>query len=469
MYLDRIAAYDKKGPALNAILRINPNALELADEMDKQFARSGSIGPLHCIPTILKENFDTADMPTTAASAALDGLIPPADGYLVKKLKAAGALILAKANMHELARAGVTMSSLGGQTLNPYDLTRTPGGSSGGTGAGIAANFATIGTGSDTVNSIRSPASANDVVGFRPTGGLLSRAGIVPVSITQDCAGPITRTVTDTARMLDVMVGYDPGDPLTAWSIGRVPATYTAFLDSGGLRGARIGVLRTLFGTGPLHAEVNQVMARAIGIMQEQGATMVEVSEPSLDAGKLNHDGDVQKWEFRPGLNEYLAGMGSKAPVKSLAELIASGRFHKPSLESFLVSAQTLEKPLEDPEYKNRLLLHRKIQQTVMSLMADHRLDALVYPLQKRLVVPAGEMDQADRNGILAALTGLPALDVPAGFSPPSATAPDGVPIGMDFLGRPWSEPTLLRLAFAFEQASRVRRPPALFPPLSGN
>jgi len=466
MYLARIAAYDKKGPALNAVLTINPKILEIADEMDKTYAKSGFVGPLHCIPMALKDNYDTAGIATTGGSKVLEKLIPPEDAFVVKKLKKAGALVLVKTNMHELALAGVTVSSLGGQTLNPYDLTRTPGGSSGGTGVAIASNFAAAGMGSDTVNSIRSPASACDVVGFRPTKGLLSRAGIIPVSFTQDAAGPIVRTVRDAAVMMDVMTGYDPADTATAWSIGGTKI-YTTALKKNGLKGARIGVLRTLFGTKPEHEEVNRVMEKAIEVMKKQGAVIVEVSDSALDAGKLNSEDDVQRYEFKTVFNNYLASLGPNAPVKNLAEFLAVGTYHKPSLEKFLTDTQSLTNPLNDPDYKDRLLRIAKLQQTVISLMADNRLDALVYPLQKRLVVPVGELNQADRNGILAGLTGFPAIDVPAGFSSPTATAPLGVPVGLDFFGRPWSEDILFKLAYSFEQAAKIRRSPVSVPPLA--
>ena len=263
-YLDRIVAYDHNGPALNAILTLNPKALAEADARDVDYARSGPAGPLHCIPLVLKDNYNTADMPTTGGSASLAGAQPNADAFVVAKLRKAGAIILAKANMHEFASGGITVSSLGGQTRNPYDFSRTPGGSSGGTGAAVAANFALAGTGSDTVNSIRSPASANALVGIRPTKGLISRAGIMPVSEAQDAIGPIARTVADAARLLEVMAGYDPNDPATAWSVGQVPAGYGAFVAAGGLNGARIGVLKTLFGLKPEHREVNAVMAGAV-------------------------------------------------------------------------------------------------------------------------------------------------------------------------------------------------------------
>ena len=294
-YLDRIKAYDQQGPALNAMLYVNPKALEQADAMDKAFKRGAKLKPLQCIPLVLKDVFDTADMPTTGGSLALKGMQPPKDAFTVVRFRRDGALILGKTNMHELALAGVTASSLGGQTKNPYELTRTPGGSSGGTGAALAANFATVGTGSDTVNSIRSPASANSLVGIRPTRGLISRAGVIPVSFTQDAVGPLARTVADAAVMLDVMAGYDPDDPVTALGVGKVPQTYTAFLDRNGLKGARIGVLRTLFGSGPDHEEVNRVMANALEALKKQGAILVEIDDAAFDTGKLNSDLDVQK------------------------------------------------------------------------------------------------------------------------------------------------------------------------------
>src|SRR6516165_5183871 len=260
-YLDRIAAYDQKGPSLHAILALNPNALAEADRRDADYARAGPVGPLHCIPLVLKDNYNTADLPTTGGSAALASAQPKADAFTVARLRKAGAIILGKSNMHEFALAGTTVSSLGGQTLNPYDLTRTPGGSSGGTGAAVAANLALAGTGSDTVNSIRSPASANALVGIRPTKGLLSRSGIMPLSETQDAVGPIARTVADAARLLQAMVGYDPNDPSTAWSIGNVPASYTPFLEEGSLRGVRIGLFKTMQGSRPEHQEVKAVIA----------------------------------------------------------------------------------------------------------------------------------------------------------------------------------------------------------------
>jgi amidase len=463
-YLNRIKAYDDEGPALNAIITINPRALETAAEMDRLYAANRFASrPLHCIPVILKDNYDTADMPTTGGSVTLAKSIPLEDAFVVKRLRNAGALILAKANLMELARAGTTVSSLGGQTRNPYDLTRTPGGSSGGTGAAIAASFAIIGTGSDTGQSIRSPASAQSLVGLRPTRGLISRRGIIPVSTTQDEAGPITRTVEDAARTLDVIAGYDPADPITAFGVQRIPSTYTAFLDTNGLKGARIGVLKDFFGPDAVHREVNAVVETAIRKMAEAGATMVRISIPNF-AG-LTRDIQLSQFEFKVAFNNYLSRLGPRAPVKTLEEFIARGEFHH-SLKAGLEADQRVVDGLNDPEYKNRLLRRNDLRQAVMTVMAENKLDAILYPHQQRLVVPIGE-DQVDRNGVLANSTGFPAMTFPAGFSAPTSSAPIGVPVGIELLGPEWSEPVLIKLAYAFEQRAQIRKPPASTPPLS--
>jgi len=465
-YLDRINAYDQQGPSLNAMLYLNPQALEQADAMDKAFKRGAKLKPLQCIPLVLKDVFDTADMPTTGGSLALKGMQPTKDAFTVTRFRQNGALILGKTNLHELALAGVTASSLGGQTKNPYELTRTPGGSSGGTGVALAANFATVGTGSDTVNSIRSPASANSLVGLRPTRGLISRAGVIPVSFTQDAVGPLARNVADVAVMLDVMAGYDPEDPVTALGVGKIPATYTAFLDRKGLKGARIGVLRTLFGSGPDHAEVNRVMAEALEALKNQGAVLVEINDEAFDTGRLNAELDVQKYEYKSQLNNYLKAQPN-APVHSLAELIATGNYHKPSLEKFLASAESYENGLNEVDYKSRRVKIDDLRVQLANVMAKNNVIALVYPHQKRLPVMIGNPNQAERNGILASLAGFPAITVPAGFSVPTASAPIGVPVGIEFLGQPFSEPQLLKIAYSFEQATHARKPPRSAPPLS--
>jgi amidase len=463
-YLNRIQAYDKKQPALNAIITVNPKALETAAQMDAVYAANRSaMRPLHCIPVILKDNFDTADMPTTGGSVTLAESVPLQDAFVVKKLRDAGALILGKSNLTELARGGTTVSSLGGQTRNPYDLTRTPGGSSGGTGAAIAASFAVLGTGSDTGQSIRSPASAQSLVGLRPTRGLISRSGIIPASTTQDEGGPITRTVEDAARMLDVITGYDPADPITAFGTQKIPATYTAALDRNGLKGARIGVLMDFVGRDPVHQDVNAVMETVIRRMTEAGATLIRITIPKLD--DLTRNIQLSQYEARIAFNDYLAGLGPRAPVKTLAEFIARGEFHD-SLKAGLDAEQRVVDGLNDPEYKNRLLRRNDLRQAVMTALAQNKLHAILYPHQRRLVVPIGE-DQVERNGVLSNSTGFPAITFPGGFSPPTSTAPIGVPVGIELLGPDWSEATLIKFAYAFEQSAKVRRPPVSTPPLN--
>ena len=462
-YLARIEAYDDEGPALNAILTLNPRALETAAEMDARYAADPSgVGPLHCVPMVIKDNFDTADLPTTGASVTLAESMPPDDAFTVRRLREAGALVLAKSNLTELAHGGTSVSSLGGQTRNPYDLTRTPGGSSGGTGASIAANFGSIGTGSDTGQSIRSPASAGSLVGIRPTRGLVSRDGIIPFSTTQDAAGPITRTVEDAARMLDAMAGYDPNDPITAFSLDKIPESYVDSLDPDALAGARIGVLAEFFGTEPRHREVNAVTEAALGQMASSGAEIVRISIPEIDA--LTRDLSVALLETKRAFNAYLADLGPAAPVRTLEEFIDGGGFHEWIREG-LEEAQRVEDVSNDPEYLGRLRRRETLRQALMSAMAEHRLDAILYPHQRRLVVPIGER-QLERNGVLSNGTGLPAITLPGGFSSPTESAPLGVPVGIELLGPEWSEPRLIALGYAFEQATRYRRPPATTPPL---
>jgi Asp-tRNA(Asn)/Glu-tRNA(Gln) amidotransferase A subunit family amidase len=368
--------------------------------------------------------------------------------------------------MQELALGGVSISSLGGQVKNPYDLLLTPGGSSGGTAVALAANFATVGTGSDTVNSVRSPASANNLVGIRPTHGLISRDGILPVSFTMDDAGPLTRSVSDGARMLDAMAGYDPADPLTALADGHIPKTYTAFLNGKALRGARIGVLQTMFGNKPEHQEVNRAMQGAIEVLKKQGAIIVPVSDPEMDSDKLNANLDVQKYEYKSVMNSYLKRTGATAPAHNLDEMIASGKPHL-ALQKFLLSAQSYENGLGEADYKDRMVKMDALKIRLANMIASNQLDAIVYPHQKRLPVPIGELNQSDRNGILTALTGFPSISVPAGFSAPTADAPVGVPVGMEVIGLPWTEPKLISYAYAFEQAAKVRKMPASTPPLA--
>jgi amidase len=459
-YLARIQAYDQAGPKLNVIIFLNPKALDEAAALDEHLRKTGKfVGPLHGIPVLLKDNVNTKDMPTTGGSMSLADYTPATDAAITQKLRSAGAIILAKVNLHEFAIWGETVSSIRGQTLNPYDLTRTPGGSSGGTGAGVSANFAVAGIGTDTINSIRSPASANCIVSIRPTLGLVSRAGVIPYSFTQDVAGPLARTVTDAAKMLNVLVGYDPNDPATAWSVGHIEEDYSKFLKAEGVKGKRIGVLRSFFGTAPINEEVNSVADRAVEDLRTLGATVIELSTPDLDSGKISSDISVHLYEFKPAINTYLAS--GKAPVKSLEEIISSGKFH-PNIGDNIKKAQSLEM---DDGYRMRLEKRSELQQRVMKLMADDRLDAIVFPHQKRLVVPVGET-QVERNGALGSVTGFPSIVVPGGFSSSTATARLGVPVGIEFLGRPWSENVLIEIGYGYEQATKHRRPPPTTPPL---
>ncbi len=460
-YLARIAAYDQSGPKLNAVILVNPKALAEADALDAEFKRTGRMRPLHGIPVLLKDNVDTAGLQTTAGSLSLKGHVPERDAVIAAKLRDAGAIVLAKTNLHEFAVWGETVSSLGGQTLNPYDTTRTPGGSSGGTGAGVAANFGAVGIGTDTINSIRSPASANGLVGIRPTLGLVSRTGIVPYSFTQDTAGPITRSVADAARVLDAIAGYDPKDSATAAGFGQQPETYTAFLDADGLKGRRIGVLKSFSGSGAEHRQTNAAVGRAIEAMKARGATLVTLDD-ALDVNEMVNKTSVHLYDLERDLDTYLKQLPASWPVHSLREVIASGKFH-PGIEANIRQAVALD--TGSVEYKDRLIRRQQLQQTVLKMMADGRLDAIVFPHQKRLVVPVGQT-QVERNGALGSITGFPSIVVPGGFSEADATAPIGVPVGIELLGRPWSEPTLIRMAYDFEQSTRLRRPPASTPPL---
>lgn len=459
-YRERIEAYDQAGPKLNVVIFLNPKAQEEAAALDDHLRKTGKfVGPLHGIPMLLKDNVNTKDMPTTGGSLSLAGYMPAADAAIARKLRSAGAIILAKVNLHEFAIWGETVSSIRGQTLNPYDLTRTPGGSSGGTGAGLAANFAMAGIGTDTANSIRSPASANSIVGIRPTLGLVSRAGIIPYSFTQDAAGPLARTVSDATKVFNELVGYDPVDAATAWSVGNTEKDYTKFLEADGVKGKRIGVLRSFFGNAPINDEVNVVANQAVEDLRRLGATMIELITPDLDSGKISSDISVHLYEFKPAINSYLAA--GNASVKSLEEIISSGKFH-PNIGDNIKKAQSLEM---DASYCLRLQKRSELQQRVMKLMADEQLDAMVFPHQKRLVVPIGET-QAERNGALGSVTGFPSIVVPGGFSSSTPAAASGVPVGIEFLGRPWSEKVLIEIAYGYEQATKHRRPPPATPPL---
>ena len=457
VYLKRIAAYDKKGPAINAIIQINPKALEEADRLDAAFKKTGLTGPLHGIPILIKDAIATTDVPTTGGSLSLRDFVPKNEATIVRKLKAAGAIVLGKTNLDEFTFGTRGISSLGGQTLNPYDLTRNPAGSSGGSGAAVAANFAMAALGTDTGSSIRFPSSATSLVGLRATVGLVSRAGIMPNSLTQDTGGPLARSVADTARLLDVMAGYDAADTATAWSVGQVAKSYSTGLDGKALRGARIGILESFYATGEEAADVNSAMAASVEAMRKAGATVV----PIKDGFDINEIGEMQvaTYETTFYFDAYLKQEG--APFNSLEEILNSGKLAKEISDS---TRNRIKLTMNDPDFKERMLKRGLLQDRVMKIMADQKLDAIIYPFSRTLVGKIGGA-QSRHNGFLSAVTGFPALILPAGFSKPSATAPIGVPIGLEMLGRPWSEAKLLKMGYAFESATKIRRAPEGFRP----
>ncbi|MFB6173864.1 MAG: amidase [Halobacteriales archaeon] len=459
-YLARIEAYDGD---LRAILTTNDGARERARELDTAFGREGFVGPLHGVPVVLKDNQETEDMPTTAGSTALAGAVPESDAFLVERLRGAGGVILAKANLQELSYGVDTISSLGGATRNAYALDRWPSGSSGGTAAAIAANLGAVGTGSDTCSSVRSPPAFNNLVGLRPTRGLVSRSGIVPLSETQDTAGPITRTVEDAARMLDAMAGYDPADPVTARCVGGVPTEgYASHLDPDGLDGARIGVVREFFGltegSAPEAAAraVTAVVEDAIDEMAAAGASIVDPVAPpeGLDAAR------VIEFECKRELDSYLASRDD-VPYDGLAELLDTGEV-APAVADRIREGDILDVDPdglgENPAYLRRLDRRRRLRTDTLARMAERDLDALLYPPS---AIPPVEIPAhqpfAELRCELAAHTGLPAIVVPAGFTD------EGLPVGVELLGRAFAEGRLLELAHAYERATGHRRPPEGF------
>ena len=461
LYLNRIAAYDQQGTAINSIIAVNPNALTIANTLDAQYAQSGSTGSLHCIPVILKDNFDTVDMPTTAGALALKDFYPGSDAFQVQKLREAGALILAKSNLSEFAFNLTSISSLGGTTLNPYDTTRNAGGSSGGTGAAIAANFGILGFGTDTGGSIRVPSSFNSLVGIRPTIGLSSRDGIIPLALSQDVGGPIARTVADAAAALSVVAGYDPNDPVTAGSIGKVPTSYTSFLDPNGLKGARIGVVRDLFGldSNVESAKTNAVINDAISRIGLLGAEVVDVTIPNL-ATILSYP-SLSRFEFKRDLNNYLADRPvPPSGVRNLGDIIGSGLYLAAN-EAAYIDRNTITPPDQNPDYQKIIQERPGITQNSL-LQALTGLDALIYPSvasPPNLFTASLASGSANR---LSPFSGFPAITVPAGFTI------EGLPVGLEFLGRAYDESTLIKLAYSFEQGTLSRRSPNITPALPG-
>lgn len=451
-YLARIDAFDKKGPKLNAMIHINPRAAEEAAELDRERETSGARGPLHGIPIVLKDNYDTHDMPTTGGSLALRGFVPERDGYQVRKLREAGVVIIGKTNLHELARGIETISSLGGQTLNPYDPRRNPGGSSGGTAVAVTANFAAVGMGSDTCGSIRIPAATTNLYGLRVTQGLSSRDGIIPLSHTQDVGGPLARSMVDLAIVLGITTGVDPADEQTTAATGHVPASYLDFLNPDALEGARLGVLTEYLEQSGPYAEVSDVIQQAVGLMGDNGADIIEIEVEGLE--ELRESTSVIDMEFKFDLNAYLEA--SQAPVESLAGILESGRFH-PALEERFRRSEKAEQ--NSGEYLDRLERRERLAALLLAVMAKHDLDALVYPTLRVKPDFIGER-QTGSLCHLAAHSGLPAITLPAGFTS------DGLPVGIELLARPFEDGRLIELGFAWEQVARPRRPPGLTPSL---
>lgn len=467
-YLTRIEEVDQRGPAINSILEVNPEALAIADALDEERRTKGPRSPLHGIPVLVKDNIGTADrMHTSAGSMALRESIAPRDAFVVEKLRAAGCVILGKSNMSEWANAR-GRSAVGGWsgrgrlTRNPYALDRSAGGSSSGTAAAVSANLAPAAIGTETMGSILTPAALCGIVGFKPTVGLVSRAGIIPVSYTQDTAGPMCRTVRDAAIILGAIAGVDPRDRYTAEAAGRIDADYPRFLDPDGLKGARIGVARNLFGTSLL---ADRVIERALESMRSAGAVLIDHADIETAEGIWTFDAEVLSFELKASLNEYLASLGPSSPVKSLADLIAYNKRHSDS-ELAWFGQETFEYaqtkgPLTSPDYQRALLLVRQLAraQGIDATLQKHRLQALVAPTTS----PAWLSDMLlGDNTVLgsfvaSAAAGYPAITVPAGDV-------EGLPVGMLFMGTAWSEGTLLRLAYAFEQRVRARRVP-LFQP----
>lgn len=471
--LARIEAYDGKGPTLNAVLTLNPRAIEQARALDAERRAKGKRSLLHGIPVVLKDNFDTFDLPTTGGSMLLEGSIPPDDAFVVKKLRDAGAVILAKVNLSEFA-SGAAFSSLGGQTRNPHDPARTPSGSSGGTGAAIAAGYAPLGLGTDTGGSVRGPSTSNGIVGLKPTHGLLSRDGIIPLALSFDTGGPMARHVADVAVALGVMAGIDPADAATKKSEGRAETDYTRHLDANALKGARIGVMRDFMGQ---DQDVDWVIESALAAMRAAGATIVDVRFPKwlLDV-KGEFYTAVRYPEFPVQIAEYLKTLKPGFPrtldeLVARAEQVASPRPDGagPNAPRWTLFKRELASGgLTDPKY---VAVHEHglamVRTLVDGAFTSERLDALVYPTASRRPefinappdVPGGG---AASGANLANLTGFPDLIVPAGFTI------DRLPVGLSFLGQAFSEGRLLGLGYAFEQATKARRRPLHTPALPG-
>ncbi len=470
-YIGRIEAMDRQGPELRSMIEINPDALEIADELDAERNAGGPRGPLHGIPVALKDNLDTHDrMTTTAGSLALEGSIPPRDSFVAERLRAAGAIILGKANMSEWAyfrgeRATSGWSARGGQCRNPYALNRNPCGSSSGSGAAASGNLCALTVGTETGGSIMCPSSSNGIVGIKPTVGLWSRSGIIPISHSQDTAGPMTRTVRDAAILLGGAVGVDPRDEATSRSEGNFQTDYTQFLDAAGLEGARIGVARSFTGFDP---RVMALFEDAILAMRDEGAVIVDPANLPVANWRDELPLIVLEYEFKADLNAYLATLGPDAPVRTLAEIIEfneqNAELEMPYFGQQRMIASQARGPLTDEVYLNavRTIQRGNREDGIDALMNEHQLDAIVAPTRDLPWttdhIKGDRLDGGSSAGP-AAIAGYPDISVPMGFV-------SGLPAGVSFFGRAWSEPVLIRIAYAFEQATQHRRAPTFAPSL---
>lgn len=464
LYLARIAAYDQAGPKLNAVIHLNARALETARALDVERKARGPRSALHGIPILIKDNFDTADMPTTGGAIGFKGAIPAYDAFMVKRLRDAGAVLIAKTNMDEMARGGNGVSSLGGQTLNPHALDKIPGGSSAGTGSGVAAAYAPAGLGTETGGSVRHPANDCNIVGMVATEGLLSRAGIMPISLSQDRGGPMGLSVYDCAALLTVMAGVDPNDQITRLAIGHAsPVPYESRLKSDGLKGRRLGILRDLFKSGPEHAETNALITAAIEAMKKAGAIIIDPVSTGTDLFAMTQGQGLGNHEYKFAINAYYAARGPHQPFYTLTDLIASGKFH-PRLKERYIESDAVP-PMEQSaeyaaKYRNRAVLKKLLE----DLLAKYDLDAFVYPVRSGPLPAAGTWPLAPgiSGQSISDYCGLPAITVPAGFFP------DGTPQGIEFMSAAFTDGDLLCLAYGYEQISRHRKLPATTPPLPG-
>jgi amidase len=472
LYLERIAAMDRTGVTLQSIIETNPEALALAEALDRERAAKGARGPLHGVPVLLKDNIDTADrLTTTAGSLALEGSIPPRDAHIAERLRAAGAIVLAKANMSEWAnirssRSTSGWSARGGQCRNPFVLDRNPCGSSSGSAAAVSANFGAVAVGTETDGSIVCPASACGVVGLKPTVGLVSRAGIIPISHTQDTAGPLCRTVADAAALLGALAGADPRDPATAAASGHAEPDYAKFLDPAGLRGAKIGVAREKF-FGYSDA-TDRLAEAAIGVFRREGAIVVDPADIPHAGTYDDAELEVLLFELKADLNAYLGALGPGAPVRTLADVIAFNEREReremPWFAQELFVRAEAKGPLTTPAYRKALDTCGRLarRQGLDVVMDKHKLDAIVAPTGN----PTWPTDPVNGDHFTggsstpAAVAGYPSISVPMGQA-------WGLPVNLSFIGRAWSEPTLLRLAYAFEQITAHRKAPRFLPTLA--